>query len=303
MRSRSKRGLPGGLSRGVSALTTTRHASCRSLRASTSSGSTLSLRHQPLIKPSQTAVTGSGTAPRRAAVPAREQRHRGDQTPEPDHPGWAAYYRTRFQQIFGLWITTCEAHLQVGDLSHHNQPSTSVFRRYFGKFNKSRQTGRVSSATAIAAATSTASVGRACPAPARQARSVTRRSRAYRVLRTATTQGHPADQQHQPVALPSPGRPLRDLPRCPQRRQRTGHNSRTMGTMARLRRSLGDQTERIAAIPGTARIPSHPRPMPPGKPDQTSARPKRLQGELEPDARERARNRLYVRRMVMLSGR
>ena len=38
------------------------------------------------------------------------------------------------------WITTCgSSSTKWAVFSHHNKPSTWVFRRYFGKFNKSRQ--------------------------------------------------------------------------------------------------------------------------------------------------------------------
>ena len=165
MRSRSKRGLPGGLSRGVSAFNEdkTRVVSlaegfdflgCNVRRYGT----------KPLIKPSKTAgETDPGTAPRRAAVPAREQRHRGDQTPEPDHPGDGrpiTGHRSPARSS-DCWITTSGSSPTSGRSS-----ATTTSRapgRSAGTSASSTSPAKTGgcSATAIAAATSTASAGRA----------------------------------------------------------------------------------------------------------------------------------------------
>ena len=97
---------------------------------------------KPLIKPSTTAVRRI-----RERLRAELRSLRGSNAIavikrlNPIIRGWAAYYRTQVSsKIFGLldhylWKLT----YKWATFSHHNKPSTWVFRRYFGKFNKSRQ--------------------------------------------------------------------------------------------------------------------------------------------------------------------
>ena len=97
---------------------------------------------KPLIKPSKTAVR---RIRERLRVELRSLRGSNAiaviKRLNPIIRGWAAYYRTQVSsKIFGLldhylWKLTYKWAI----FSHHNKPSTWVFRRYFGKFNKSRQ--------------------------------------------------------------------------------------------------------------------------------------------------------------------
>ena len=115
-----------------------------------------------LIKPSKTAVRRiRRTAPRRAALPAREQRLRGPQAPQPDHPRVGRLLpdtgiRRRLRQA---GHTTCGG-------SHGSGPNaaTRPNRRTGcspGTSARSTRPGKTGgcSATAPAAATSTASPG------------------------------------------------------------------------------------------------------------------------------------------------
>jgi RNA-directed DNA polymerase len=97
---------------------------------------------KPLIKPSKTAARRI-----RERLRAELRSLRGSNAIavikrlNPIIRGWAAYYRTQVSsKTFGLldnylWKLTYKWAI----FSHHNKPTTWVFRRYFGKFNRSRQ--------------------------------------------------------------------------------------------------------------------------------------------------------------------
>ena len=86
--------------------------------------------------------TDPGTAPDRAAVPAREQRPSRDQAAQPDHPGMGQLLPDTGSpaRSSASSTTTCGGSPTSGPgLSHANKPKSWVFARYFGKFNKARQ--------------------------------------------------------------------------------------------------------------------------------------------------------------------
>jgi RNA-directed DNA polymerase len=97
---------------------------------------------KPLIKPSKAAVR---RIRKRLAAELRSLRgtnaHAVIKRLNPIIRGWAAYYRTQVSNgTFGqldhyLWKLT----YKWATFSHANKPSSWVFARYFGKFNKARQ--------------------------------------------------------------------------------------------------------------------------------------------------------------------
>ena len=88
---------------------------------------------KPLIKPSNGRETDPGTAPRRAAVPARSNAIAVIKRLNPIIRGSATYSRHRSPAVFDYWITTCGSSPTVGDLQPLNKPSTWVPARYFGR--------------------------------------------------------------------------------------------------------------------------------------------------------------------------
>ena len=105
--------------------------------------------------------TNPEKAPRRAALPAREQRSGGDQTAQPDHPRMGRLLpdtgiRRRLRQAGPLPVA---AHLQVGQTQPREQ--ADGLDRSPGTSARSTRPGKTGgcSATAPAAATSTASPG------------------------------------------------------------------------------------------------------------------------------------------------
>jgi RNA-directed DNA polymerase len=92
--------------------------------------------NKSLIKPEQGGrQTDPGTAPHRAAVPAREQRSGVIKRLNPIIRGWAVS-----AEIFGsldqhLWELT----FKWARFSHANKPTRWVVARYFDRFNKARQ--------------------------------------------------------------------------------------------------------------------------------------------------------------------
>ena len=205
--------------------------------------------------------------------------------------GWAAYYRTQVSaEIFGkldhyLWRLT----YKWATFSHPNKPTSWVFARYFGKFNKARQDRWVFGDRTQRRLHAPVRLDQHRPTPDRQARGVTRRPRPCRLLGPATTQSAPADQPHRPAALPSPGRTLRDLQGAAARPSRTGHKPHASGRHWLATRTA--TTRSTSSGPGTSDA-AEPRLI--HADCQHGNGPALLpatshQGLLEPDARKRAR--------------
>ena len=179
--------------------------------------------------------TDPGTAPHRAAVPARDQRSGGDQTAQPDHSGVGRLLpdtgiRRDLRQAGSLPVA---AHLQVGHLQPREQ--ADVLGRSPGTSASSTRPGRTGgcSATAQAARSCTSSPGPtssdtrssgngASPDDPALAEYWARRRR----------KSAPADQPHRPAAPPSPGRTLRDLQEHARRRRGPATNPARVGTLA-----------------------------------------------------------------------
>ena len=179
--------------------------------------------------------TDPGTAPHRAAVPARDQRSGGDQDSSTRSSG-AGPPTTGHRyppRSSARWTTTCGGSPTSGPRSATaNKPTSWVVHRYFGKFNKARQDRWVFGDRTSGAYHAQVRLDQHRPTPDRQARGVTRRPCACRVLGPATAQDAPADQPHRHVALPSPGRLLRDLREHAPRRRGPATNPARVGTLA-----------------------------------------------------------------------
>ncbi len=185
-------------------------------------GFNVALRHQATDQAEPGGrQTDPGETPHRAAVPARDQRSGGDQTAQPDHSGVGrllpdAGIRRDLRQAGPLPVA---AHRQVGHLQPREQTDilgrSPVFRQVqqgqAGPVGVRRPHKRRVHAQVR--------LDQHRPAPDRQARGVTRRPRACRVLGPATAQDAPADQPHRPATPPSPRRSLRDLPEHAERRR------------------------------------------------------------------------------------
>ena len=128
----------------------------------TSSGSTSAATAQAADQTQQGGrQTDPGTAPHRAALPAREQRPGGDQTAQPDHPGMGRLLpdtgiRRDLRQAGPLPVA---AHMEVGQIQPREQ--ADALGRSTGTSASSTRPGKTGgcSATATAAPTSTGSPG------------------------------------------------------------------------------------------------------------------------------------------------
>jgi Group II intron, maturase-specific domain len=148
--------------------------------------------------------------------------------------GRATYYRTQVSTaIFAdldayLWRLT----YKWATSSHANKPKSWVVHRYFGKFNKAKAGPVGVRRPPKRRLHAQVRLDPHRPAPSRQERSVTRRPRPHRLLGLATPESTAADQQHQPAALPSPGRSLSGLQRLALRRRPAATNPAGLGAVA-----------------------------------------------------------------------
>ncbi len=192
-------------------------------------------RGRPLIKPSQTALRRIRQRLRTELRSLRGHNARAViRRLNPIIRGWAAYYRTQVSsQTFHaldqyLWQLTYKWAL----ISHRNKSRPWVFARYFDKFNRTRQDrwvfGDRTSGVYLHRFSWTGIVrhqivcGTASPDD----------PSAARLLDHAATQSAPADQQHQPAALPSPERTLPDLQDRAAPRRSAAIDPQRLGTMA-----------------------------------------------------------------------
>ena len=200
--------------------------------------------------------------------------------------GWANYYRTQVSAaIFAdldvyLWKLT----YKWATSSHANKPKSWVVHRYFGQFNKARQDrwvfgDRHSGAYMHRFAWTNIVRHLVVKSGASPDDPALADYWAWRRRKPA-----PADQQHHPAALPSPGRPLPDLqaplfaadqqPQTPSDWEQWLTSTRTTITIVK------------PVTPDTAEPPSHTRRIATARP---SCPPTSHQGLLEPDAGKPAR--------------
>ena len=193
-------------------------------------------RGKLLIKPSKAAVRRIRARLRdRAALPAREQRSRRDQTAQPDHPGMGQLLPdTRSgRDLRRTRPPTCGGSPTSGPRSATaNKPKSWVTARYFGQFNKARQDRWVFGDRHSGAYMHRFAWTNIVRHQLVKQRSVTRRPRAGRLLGLATAQADPADQQHHPAAPQSPGRSLPDLQDPALRRRPAATNPKRLGAVA-----------------------------------------------------------------------
>ena len=163
---------------------------------------------KPLIKPSKAAVRRIRKRLRDGdALPAREQRSRGDQKAQPDHSGLGrllpdAGLQRRVQPAGSAPVA---AHLQVGQVQPPEQAED------LGRCPVLRQVQQVQAGPLGVRRPQQRRLPPQVlldpnrPAPARQTRGVTRRPRAGQLLGLATAQrSAPADQQDHPASSPTP---------------------------------------------------------------------------------------------------
>ena len=190
---------------------------------------------KPLIKPSKAAVRRIRERLRTELRSLRgSNAHAVIKKLNPIIRGWATYYRTQVSsEIFdSLDSIPVAAHLQVGQVQPPEQAEALGLRPVLrqvqqvqaGPMGVRRPQQRRLPAQVL--------LDQHPPTPDRQARGVTRRPHACRLLGLATTQGAPADQQDHPGAHQLPGRSLHDLRGRPVPRRGPATDPARVGEMA-----------------------------------------------------------------------
>jgi RNA-directed DNA polymerase len=185
--------------------------------------------NKSLIKPEQGGrQTDPGTAPHRAAVPAREQRSGVIKRLNPIIRGWAVS-----AEIFGsldqhLWELT----FKWARFSHANKPTRWVVARYFDRFNKARQDRWVFGDRASGAYLHKFAWTNIVRHQIVDGAASPGRPRPRRLLGQTAAQDAPADRQDQPMAPQSPGRSMPGLPGHAPARPRPTTNPARVGTVA-----------------------------------------------------------------------
>ena len=148
--------------------------------------------------------------------------------------GWAAYYRTQVSaETFGkldnyLWRLTYKWAI----FSHANKPTSWVFARYFGKFNKARQDRWVFGDRAGGAYMHKFSWTNIVRHPIVMGMASPDDPALSRVLGSTTTQSSPADQPHRPRLHQAQDGSLPDLQGAAAARRGPATNPTRVGDLA-----------------------------------------------------------------------
>ena len=231
-------------------------------------------RGRPLIKPSKAAVR---RIRERLRTELRSLRGTNAETVirrlNPIVRGWAAYYRT---QVSSETFDVLDHYLwgliyKWARFSHRNKPASWIVARYLGKFNGQQDRwvfGDRNSGAFMHKFSWTNIVRHTIVKPGASPDDPV----LAELLGLATAQTSPPDQPHRPAALPSPGRPLRDLQGDARARRGPATSPTPMGNLAGDhpqddRRHVGPRQ------PGQGRTPSRPPPLPPRQRADTANRP------------------------------